>query len=196
MDASLETVKWTLPEWTTESEWEDAYRRVDAYLSALRIDNSLQRSGLIHRILQQTVIQLREDRRKDVAATALSECESHVCQWFRDVLELSENLDPKQVLQRGYLALLLFEDGSGWRQHFLQPEPWPDEFIQDLRTRYFEAGPEFRRSHMGERPIDYGPWSDFADQTLRGLDKRPVLRVIFISIFAVAMIAVLFYFSR
>lgn len=196
MDASLETVKWKLPPGTTEKEWDDAYRRVDAYLSALRIDNSLQRSGLIHRILQGAVQRILSGEKSGVAAVALSEVENHVCQWFREVLDLPEESPSETVLERGYLSLLLFNAGSGWRELFLQPGPWPEEFIQELRAHYIEAGPEFRRSHMGERPIDYGPWSNLADQTLRGLDKRPLLRRLFIAIFGLSLLTILYYFSR
>ncbi|MBC2600177.1 hypothetical protein [Puniceicoccus vermicola] len=196
MDASLETVKWRLPEGTTEKDWDDAYRRLDAYLSALRIDNSLQRSGLIHRILQRAVDRTIESPQEGVAASALLECETHVCQWFREVLNLPDSTPPEQILERGYLSLLLFGAGSGWRQHFLQPGPWPKQIIEELQTHYIEAGPEFRRSHMGERPIDYGPWSNLADQTLRGLDKRPLLRSAFVAIFGISLVAILYYFSR
>tara|TARA_R100000027_G_scaffold40260_2_gene29894 strand:+ start:12578 stop:13168 length:591 start_codon:yes stop_codon:yes gene_type:complete len=196
MDPSLETVKWKLPEGTTESEWDDAYRRVDAYLSALRIDNTLQRSALIHRILKGAVVRIDSGACDRAAAATLEECESLVCNWFREALDLPSDTPPTHILERGYLALLLFETGSGWRQFFLQPAPWPPAFIQNLRAHYFEAGPEFQHSQMGERPIDYGPWSDLADQALRELDKRPILRRVGLAAFVISLIAILYYFTR
>ncbi len=137
--------------------WNSAYLAVDSYLEALLVNDRLHRTELIQRVL--TVAQRRAESDPGTSAVALAaeELDRLLTEWFSSVLDEPLELGNALLSARGRLALLLADMPGRWQTQFLQPGPWPVEFVAAMRESFLRAGPDFQLSQMQPRPIDLGP---------------------------------------
>lgn len=191
----MDTLSQRLPSGTTLEEWDEAYRRVEAYLSALRIRNKLVLAALTNRVLRETENYIRDGARERPAALASTIIDQIVLDWFRRVLETNGE-NPREVSLRGRLALLLTDLPTRWQDQFLSDPPWPDEFLQAMRSNFVSSGPDFQLARMAARPLNLGVLPTLADNTLRGLDRLPWVRTGLLWIVIGGLFGLLFYLTR
>ncbi|MDP0500649.1 MAG: hypothetical protein Q7P63_11175 [Verrucomicrobiota bacterium JB022] len=175
--------------------WDEAYRRVEAYFSALRIRNKLLLSTLVHRVLQRAAERQQEGEVGEPIELAMDQANREVTQWFVEILGLDE-ADRTDPALRGRLALLLADMPRQWQHEFLTDPPWPEPFMQAMRQSFLQAGPDFHLSQMEARPLELGPIPTFTGQALRDLDARPHLRNILMLLVVIGAAFLIFYLTR
>jgi hypothetical protein len=199
MELSLESVGRGLatfqPRTGTLDEWNDAYLRVEDYLRAHRIHNRLHQSRLILRILERAA--RRHEKTQAVAPTILAaeEAERMMDAWFSEVLG-ERDLPHDRIAVNGRLALLLTDGPTRWPYAFLDEEQVPPEFARAMQQSSIEAGPDLAVSSMVPRPIDLGPISEAAGETMERLEKWPLLHTLVLWVLFLAALAAIFRATR
>lgn len=174
MDLSVEplVVPATLADWKecrqSLEEWDEAYRRVEAYFSALRVDNKLLLSSLVFKILGRVSERAADEPERLPVELAAEETDRLLVQWFRKVLDGSEVEPIDRLSARGRLALLMVQSEIPWQQLFLNDEPVPESVVAAMKTAYLRADPDFRFVEMRPRPIDLGI-VDVANRTFESM---------------------------
>lgn len=176
-------------------QWNEAYRRVEAYFSALRVDNKLLLSSLVFKILGKVSERAGSEPDRLPVELAAEETDRLLVQWFRRVLDGSEVEPVDRLSARGRLALLMVQSDVPWQQLFLNDEPVPENVVAAIKTAYLRADPDFRFVEMRPRPIDLGIVA-VANRTFEsmGIWKTAVQWLLWIG-FGLVLAAV-FYFTR
>ena len=199
MELSLESLGADRPAFQPKTgaleEWNEAYVRVEDYLRAHRIHNRLHQSRLILRILERAA--RRHAVNPDLSPTTLAaeEAERMMDTWFSEVLD-EQDLAPDRVTVAGRLALLLPDGARKNPYTFLSEEPPPAAFVQAMRRSSIEAGPDLAVSSMVPRPIDLGPITEAAGETIERFEKWPLLRTLALWLIFTAALAAIFYATR
>lgn len=173
-------------------EWEEAYAAVEAYLQALRLRNRLLVAELVRRILWRASARRVNEPEKPPRLLAMEEALSEVAQWTRDVLDVP--LENRRLAARGRLALLLAGMPGKWQGVFLTPAPWPPEFVEAMKKSYLAAGPQFAQLTMNPRPLELNAIGSGAAQWWETMDRRPVVRIMFIGILLCLILLTLWFF--
>jgi len=137
-------------------EWNEAYRRVEAYFSALRVDNKLLLSSLVFKILGKVSERAAKEPGRLPVELAAEETDRLLVQWFRRVLDGSEVEPVDRLSARGRLALLMVQSDVPWQQLFLSEDTIPESVVDAMKTAYLRADPDFRFVEMRPRAIDLG----------------------------------------
>jgi hypothetical protein len=199
MELSLESISGALstfqPKTGTPEAWNDAYVRVEDYLRAHRIHNRLHQSRLIIRILERAARRHEENPGLDPTTLAAEEAERMMDTWFGEVLG-EKDLPHDRIAVIGRVALLLTDGAEKNPYAFLDEERIPPEFARALQQSSIEAGPDLAVSSMVPRPIDLGPLTEVAGETIERFEKWPVLRTLVLWAFFVAALAGIFYATR
>jgi hypothetical protein len=164
-----------------------AAEAVSKYLDALRVSDPVVRDRVTTRVLERV-----EERAKPVAAPsptlALQELDQLMTEWFADVFgEPQPTEDAARLSARGRLALLLADLPGRWQAQFLQPGPWPTEFISAMRESYLHTRPDDHLSDMQPEPIDLGPIA-----TLTRLSRLPYYRILLVWLAFALLLVVVF----
>ncbi len=149
-------------------EWNEAYRRVEAYFSALRVENKLLLSSLVFKILGKVSERAATEPERLPVELAAEETDRLLVQWFRRVLDGSEVEPVDRLSARGRLALLMLQSEIPWQQLFLSDEAIPESVAAAMKTAYLRADPDFRFVEMRPRPIDLGI-VDVANRTFESM---------------------------
>lgn len=154
-------------------EWNEAYTKVERYLTALRLRNKFLLGQYVYRILGRATRRARTETAVAPTELAMEEAVKAINDWVGEVLGADVADTPHRIATQGRLAMLLADVPGKWQALFLAPGPWPDDFVRAMRESYLRAGPDFQISSMQPRPIDLGPI-----HTLTTLSKRPYLKMI------------------
>jgi hypothetical protein len=183
------------PRTGTMESWNAAYVRVEDYLRAHRIHNRLHQSRLIQKILERAARRHEAHPALDPTMIAAEETEALMDAWFAEVLD-EKGLSHDRLAIDGRVALLLSDGPERWPYAFLDEENIPPDFVQAMRTRHLEAGPDLAVSSMVPRPIDLGRITEAAGETLERFERWPALRTLALWIFFAAALAGIFYMTR
>jgi hypothetical protein len=179
MGLSHQPLKTFRPLTDTElDEWEQAYAAVEAYVQALRIRNRLLAAELVRGILWRASARLAQEPDKTARFLAMEEALMEIANWTQEVLD--EPLENRRLAARGRLALLLAGMPGKWQGVFLTPAPWPPEFVESMRKSYLDAGPSFAELTMLPAPLQLNALGTGAAQWQETMNRRPILRKIFI----------------
>lgn len=165
---------------TTEEDleaWEEAYQAVEAYLLAFRVRNRLSVAELIRRILFRAAESHRNQSEKTPQELAITHAVEEVASWTSEVLGCP--LEHGRLAARGRLALLLVNMPGKWQAVFLTPPPWPAEFIEQMKSAYLDAAPNFSGLTMVERPLELNVLGSGAAAWYETMGRRPILRRMF-----------------
>lgn len=174
----------------TESEleeWEDAYSAVEAYFAALRLRNRLLVAELVRKILWRASARRTSSPNLSARQLAMEETLAEIGQWTEKVL--AEPLVDGRLAARGRLALLLAGMPDRWQGVFLTPEPWPEEFVNAMRTSYLAAGPRFAELTMVPKPLELNVIGSGAAQWWETMDRRPIVKRMTIALLVGIIIA-------
>lgn len=175
--------------------WNAAYVRVEDYLRAHRIHNRLHSSRLILEILERAARRHAQNPTLDPTSLAAEETETLMDEWFAAMLELSGE-SHERIAVDGRVALLLCEGPQKWPYAFLERKNVPPEFAEAMQAGALTAGPDMAVSSMVPRPIDLGPISEAAGETLERFEQLPVLRTLFLWLLFAGVLAAIFYATR
>lgn len=176
------------------SDWDEAYARVESYLRAHQIRNRILLSRLVNDIVGRAVERARESGANPVTS-AMELADQTMADWFDRVLG-GEGGAHKRLSIKGRLALTMAEVPEQWPEHFLGPDPLPEEMAVSMRDCYLEAGPGFQFSNMVPRPIDLGPIASAAGGTWATFQKWPLIRGLFLWTAFLLGLAFLFALTR
>ena len=176
------------------SEWDEAYSRVESYLRAHRIRNRILLSGLVNGIVKRAFEESKEQGGDPVTLT-MQLADRTMAGWFHHVLGQDEVTQSRLSIQ-GRLALTMAEVPDRWPEHFLGPDPLPEEMAGLMRDCFLEAGPDFQFTNMAPRPIDLGPIVSAAGGTWDTFQRWPLIRGLFLWMLFLASLGTLFYLTR
>jgi hypothetical protein len=183
------------PQTGTVEAWNEAYVRIEDYLRAHRIHYRLHQPRLIRTILERAARRHAENPSLDPTVLAAQETERMMDDWFADVLD--ERGQPHaRIAVDGRVALLLCDGPQRWPSAFLDDHAVPAEFVDAMRASSIRAGPDLEVSSMVARPIDFGPISGAAEETLERFERWPILRTLLLWFFFAGGLAVIFYATR
>ncbi len=175
--------------------WNAAYVRVEDYLRAHRIHNRLHQSRLIQEILERAASRHAAQPALDPTTLAAEETEALMDVWFGAVLD-RRGQPQERIAIDGRLALLLCDGPEKWPYAFLDERNVPPDFRAALQASALQAGPDMVVSSMVPRPIDLGPITEAAGETLERFEEWPVLRTLFLWLVFAAVLAGIFYATR
>ncbi len=179
----------------TMESWNAAYVRVEDYLRAHRIHNRLHQSRLIQMILERAARRHAANPSLDPTGLAAEETEELMDSWFAEILD-EKGQPHDRVAIDGRVSLLLCDGPQRWPYAFLDPDNPPADFVQSMRTCHLEAGPDLAVTSMVPRPIDLGPITEAAGETLERFEQWPLMKALLLwSLFAAALAGV-FYLTR
>jgi len=164
-----------IPPGHSVEEWNEAYAKVESYLSALRVKNKFLRGQFVYRILGQAIQRPPQEASCAPTELAMEEAVKVINNWVGQLLNANVADTPHRIATQGRLAMLLADVPGKWQELFLTPGPWPDGLVKAMRESYLRAGPDFQVSQMQPRPIDLGPI-----HTLTTLHKRPYLKMMMV----------------
>jgi hypothetical protein len=175
--------------------WNEAYVRMEDYLRAHRIHYRLHQPRLIRTILERAAGRHAADPTLEPIVLAAEEIELLMDEWFAAVLD--ERGQPHaRIAVDGRVALLLCDGPQRWPSAFLDEQNVPGEFVQAMRASSIKAGPDLEVSSMVARPIDFGPISEAAEETLERFERWPLLRTLLLWLLFAGGLAVIFYATR
>ena len=161
--------------------------RVEDYLRAHRIHNRLHQIRLIQRILERAAARHAADPALDPTVLAAEETEAHDGRLVRRGPRRARPA-AQRIAVDGRVALLLCDGPQKWPYAFLEEETCPPEFVQAMRASSIRAGPDMAVSSMVPRPIDLGPITEAAGETLERFERWPILRTLLLwLLFAAAL---------
>jgi len=199
MELSLESIGGALstfqPKTGTLEAWNAAYVRVEDYLRAHRIHNRLHQSRLILRILERAARRHEKEPGLDPTTLAAEEAERLMEAWFGEVLG-DQNVPHDRVVVAGRVALLLTDGPEKCPYTFLDEENVPPEFARAMQQSSIEAGPDMAVSSMVPRPIDLGPITEVAGETMERFEQWPLLRALVLWLAFAAALAGIFFATR
>ena len=175
--------------------WNAAYVRVEDYLRAHRIHNRLHQSRLILEILERASRRHAAQPGLDPTTLAAEETEAMMDLWFAEVLDVRGQPHDRIAID-GRVALLLSDGPQRWPYAFLDERNMPAEFAEAMRNSSIVAGPDMAISSMVPRPIDLGPFTEAAGETLERFEEWPILRTWLLWLVFAAALAGVFYLTR
>jgi hypothetical protein len=183
------------PKTGTMESWNAAYVRVEDYLRAHRIHNRLHQGRLIQRILERAAQRHAERPALDPTTLAAEETEAMMEAWFGEVLDEKGQPGDRLAID-GRVSLLLCDGPEHWPYAFLDEENVPADFVQAMRTSNLQAGPDLAVSSMVPRPIDLGPITEAAGETLERFERLPVIRTLLLWVVFALALGGIFYLTR
>ncbi|HEV3025854.1 MAG TPA: hypothetical protein VGX76_25445, partial [Pirellulales bacterium] len=158
------------PKTGTLAAWNAAYIRVEDYLRAHRIHNRLQQLRIIQKVLERAAERHAAKPALDPTVLAAEEIEALMDGWFGELLEQRGQPHDRLAVD-GRVALLLCDGAQRWPEAMLNDKQMPPEFVQAMRANSMRAGPDLAISSMVARPIDLGPISEAAGETLERFER-------------------------
>jgi len=175
--------------------WNGAYVRVEDYLRAHRIHNRLHVSRLLQVILERAARRHEQSPALDPTTLAVEETEAMMDAWFGEILG-ERDLPHDRIAIAGRVALLLSDGPQNWPYAFLDERQIPPEFRRAMQESFIQAGPDMAVSSMVPRPIDLGPISEAAGETLERFGQWPLLRTLWLWLLFAGALAGTFYATR
>lgn len=166
-------------------EWEEAYAAVEAYFQALRIKNRLLVAELVRKVLWRASTRRAASPGRAARELAMEEALAEIAAWTQNVLD--EPLEHSRLAARGRLALLLTGMPDKWQSVFLTPPPWPPAFVEAMRSAYLASAPNFAGLPMVARPLELNVFGNSAAQWWDTMDRRPIVRMMFLAILIAVM---------
>ncbi len=181
------------PEGIAPAEWDDVYRRAEAFLNALGVARRFQLHNEVRRILDN--VANGHSLGGLTPADAVLEIEREVDSWFREVMGNGGNAS-EDISVRGKLALLRCGAFDLWPDAVMSRPPSPDEFVAAMRGSSLSSMPPVRDGRVLGPDLDLGEFSRLAEGTLWWLDGVRRIRALLVFALVAALLALLFYFAR
>ena len=175
------------------AEWDDVYRRAEAFLNALGVARRFQLHNEVRRILSDVAHGHPPGVLTPADAVLKIECE--VNSWLREVLGSGKNAS-EDISTRGKLALLRCGAFDLWPDAVLSRPPLPDEFVAAMRQSSLSPMPPALDGHVQGPALDLGKFPRFAEGTLWRLDRVRRTRACLVFAILAVLLALLYHFTR
>lgn len=183
------------PKTGTAEAWNAAYIRVEDYLRAHRLHNRLHQIRLIQTVLERAAERHAANPALDPTVLAAEEIEALMDGWFAEILD-ERGLPHDRIAVDGRVALLLCDGARRWPEAILDERQSPEEFVTAMRQSSIQAGPDLAVSSMVPRPIDLGPITEAAGETLERFERWPMLHTLILWLLFAGALAVIFHATR
>jgi hypothetical protein len=183
------------PKTGTAEAWNTAYGRVEDYIRAHRIHNRLHQLQLLQVVMKEAAKRHAENPQIEPTVIAAEVIETMMDEWFTQVLN-TPNQPHERIAVDGRVALLICDGPSKWPYAFLQTTDLPADFIENMRERSLEAGPDLSLSSMVPRPIDLGIITEAAGETLERVSKWPIVKTLILWVLFLGALIALFRLTR
>ena len=183
------------PGGVTAEAWDQAHRRVWAYLAALGVRHDFLLHRLVQRLMARVQRGIEQGDARPPVVIASEKVEEALAGWFSALLGL-EDADVAEVSLQGRLALILADTPHRWHGLLLTEPPWPDEFVLAVRESYLVAVPKLCLGRMDSPRLDLGAIPRLADSVLRGLDRLRWVKWTLFWLGLGAGLALLIYLTR
>lgn len=184
-----------IPPGVTAAAWDQAHRRVWAYLAALGVRHDFLLHRLVQRLMERVKQCVEQGDERHPVLIASERVEEELADWFKNLLGI-EDSDAAEVSLQGRLALILAELPHHWHVLLLTDPPWPDEFVMAVRESYLVAVPELCLGRMDSPGLDLGAIPRMADSVLRGLDRLRWVKWTLFWLLLGAFAALIIYLTR
>jgi hypothetical protein len=126
---------------------------------------------------------------------AAEETEAMMDAWFEAVFSAASTPQERRAIE-GRVALMLCDGPEKWPYAFLDERNIPADFRAALHASSMQAGPDMAVSSMVPRPIDLGPITEAAGDTLERFEQWPILRTLLLWLIFAGALAGIFYATR
>ncbi len=195
MELPLESLTAFRPRTGTAEQWNAAFVRVEDYLRAHRVHNRLQQSRVLQEVLARAAVRHAQNPVAEPTTLAAEEIDRMMDGWFGEILGDRE-LPHERIAVEGRVALMLCDGVERWPYAFLDAKNAPVEFVDEMKRRSIQAGPDMTVSNMVPRPIELGTFTEVAGQTFEQIEKWPILRVTLLWLLFLSVLAMVFYATR
>lgn len=196
MDILLGSLNLPKPDPGEVAELDEAYGKVENYLRACRVSSRLHRARITAMIVNRVV-----ERRSSAAAgrplstLAIEEARRLITAWLSGLLPPRPDDQPYTPAE-GFVALYLCDGPMRWPNAFLASGEEPPGFLDTLRARLVNAGPDLEVSSMVPRPLDRGILPELAGSARDTFDRFPILRTLLFWLLFTAALVALFRSTR
>jgi len=156
-----------------QAPWNQAYDRLQDFLSTFALGDHAQVSQLTLKLLDQAQELHRRDPSLEPVSLAMTQAQKRVEEWFLLNLE-RQSQPPSHVVASGYVALLLSSALRAAPESFLT-SPLPENLKESMRRTLLITGPDLKISSMTPREIDYGPMLNLAQRTWHRWNSREII---------------------
>jgi ABC-type antimicrobial peptide transport system ATPase subunit len=154
-----------------DARWDDALKRLQAYLGELEVGGAEHRTRVALRLLDQAR-QTVEGR--DPVEHTLTLAQGELMGWFGQALEGS-SLPANRKIAWGLMAWRMVGGAARWPNVMLDGAP-PEEVKRVLVEVSLQAAPDLAVSRMISRDMDYGAMETLAQETWHQFAWAPLLR--------------------
>ena len=183
------------PEGIAPAEWDEVYRRAEAFLNALGVARRFDLHQEVRRILGDEARARSSGSGRLTPADAVNAIGREVEIWSRDVLG-GGGSSAEEIFTRGKLALLRSGAFDAWPDAVLSRQPWPDDFVAAMRSSSLSSMPPVRDGRVQGPDLDLGDFPRLAEDTLWRLDRARRIRAFLVFALVAALLALLFHFAR
>ena len=173
------------------AEWEEAYISVECYLRALQLRNRLLVADMVRGILFRASDRQAHEPGKPPRVLAMEDTLKALADWTSNVLDVE--LQDNRLAARGRLSLLLADMPGKWQPVFLTQQPWPEPFVQKMRSSYLAAGPQFAAMTMTPQPLELNALGSGAAQWFGMMERRPLMKKLY-NLLILSVIAAMIWF--
>jgi hypothetical protein len=154
--------------------WDEAFRRVESYLRAHGVESRVQLNSLTTEIIGAAQSSAAARDGGEPVTLAMREANARIGAWFERLIGTA-NGDDARFHARGRLAVIMAEVPRRWPQHFLSPDPLPEDLIAAVNSGSVQAGPEVRFTNMAPQRIEFSaPPGESSPRP--GFPRGPLLR--------------------
>jgi hypothetical protein len=162
-------------------EWEEAYAAVEAYLQALRLRNRLLVAELVRGILWRASARRADEPEKPARLLAMEEALSGDRRVDAGRARCAAGKPPPRRARPPRAAAGRHAGQVAGRfphSRAVAAEP----FVEAMRKSYLAAGPRFAELTMVPKPLEFNAFGSGAAQWWETMDRRPIVRFMFILI--------------
>ena len=184
-----------IPPGVTTEAWNQAHRRVWAYMAALGVRHDFQLHRLVQHVMERVKSCIEQGDTRPPLVIAIENVEAELVDWFKLLLGI-ENADLAEISLQGRLALILAATPNRWHGLLLTDPPWPDEFVMAVRESYLKAVPELWLGRMEHPLLELGTIPRLADSVLRGLDRLRWVKWTLFWLVTIASLALMIHLTQ
>ena len=154
-------------------DWNRAYERLLQFLGSFGLGDQRRIARLALEIIEEAEGRQIPDGSPDPTVLTQEIARRRLAEWFARTLD-REGRPDSEILEAGYLALLLSEIPEKTPQSFLVSPP-TEETVRAMQGTLLVTGPDLTVSSMTPRRLDYGPLENLAQKTWQRWDPKEIL---------------------
>jgi hypothetical protein len=138
-----------------DREWDEAFLRVEGYLSAYGLESHVLLNQITAAIIREAQEKAQEGSSGNPVGLAMGIAHSHIGAWLA---QSGQEIDwtNERTRAQGRLALIIADFPGRWSNHFLSSEPFPADLAAAMASFQMLPAPGMRVSNMAPEPLEFG----------------------------------------